>query len=375
MLVITMDKLQKWAILSRNIAGKKELDRLSCEYLNIDDNDPRLHTPEAVEMVSTLEKPPVDATVLAYPDAAYPPGLRQLRNPPPILYVLGTTDVLSAGPCVAVVGSRSASAYGMTVTADFCRDFCEAGFTIVTGGAKGVDSAAAQTALKFGGKVILVLGCGVDVVYPPENEDLFRQTTKAGGAIVSEFIYGTQPLSSLFPRRNRIIAALSDGCVVTEAGLRSGALITADHCLDLRRPLYAVPGNITSAGSAGTNSLIRSGALMATDGMQVASELKLALSFAESGIRRPNTPSEHTGEKRHSEKPTPSKPSQEPPQKILGLSADEEKIVAAIHEGGSSPAEISAKTGFDEAVLAPMLVMLELRGVIERRFGGKYDVK
>ena len=173
-------------------------------------------------------------TVLHSTDNGYPEKLRLLKNPPETLYVRGNADILTSGPIVAVVGSRNASAYGLSVTSSFCRDFCEAGFTIVTGGARGIDSAAAETALKYGGRLIIVLGCGVDIAYPPENAELFKRAMSSGGAVISEFPLGTQPLSALFPRRNRIIAALSDGCVVTEAGLTSGALITADYCLDLK---------------------------------------------------------------------------------------------------------------------------------------------
>ncbi len=369
-----MDKVKKWTALSAACGGSRsELERLCAEYETVSDSDPRLCTEEAKTLFASLDNPPVDGvTVLIYPDAAYPQKLKQLKNPPAVLYVLGDPGIIEGCPHIAVVGSREASLYGMTVTADLCRDFCEAGFGIITGGAKGIDSAAAQTAVKFGGKAIIVLGCGVDIVYPPENEELFSQIIDAGGAIVSEFPFGTLPLPILFPRRNRIIAALCDGCVVTEAGRRSGALITADHCLDLRRPLYAVPGNITSPGSAGTNGLIRSGALMATDGMSVASEIKLSLSFnGENFAAKPEKKKTRSAAKKAAI-PTEKEPERKKP---TGLSAEEEKVINAIQSNKTSPNEISLFTGLDEAALAPMLVMLELKGVIERKFGGRYTVK
>ena len=127
-----------------------------------------------------------DVTLLPYTEKTYPEKLRLLKNPPEVLYVRGNADILTGGPVVAVVGSRNASAYGLSVTSSFCRDFCEAGFTIVTGGARGIDSAAAETALKYGGRLILVLGCGVDIVYPPENAELFNRIILSGGAIISE---------------------------------------------------------------------------------------------------------------------------------------------------------------------------------------------
>lgn len=297
-------------------------------------------------------------------DADYPAPLRQLKTPPPELYVKGNADLLKRGPIVAVVGSRNATAYGLTVTSDFCRDFCEAGFTIITGGARGIDSAAAQTAVKFGGNAILVLGCGVDIIYPPENSELFERVLECGGAVISEFPMGAQPIASHFPQRNRIIAALSDGCVVTEAGLRSGALITADLCQDLRRPVFAVPGNITSSASAGANELLRSGAKMATSGLDVAAEIRLYRSFYEDVPAVPKAA-----------KPKVS-PVKAPDTKPLpkNLSPNDEKILSSIRSGKALLSEIATDTGLSEPVLAPAMVMMELKGLIKREFGGKYEL-
>ena len=303
-------------------------------------------------------------TLLHRGGAGYPARLQNLKNPPETLYVRGGTDPLDGGLCVAVVGTRAATAYGLSVTASFCRDFCEAGFTIVTGGARGIDTAAARTALKYGGKLILVLGCGVDVAYPPENAELFEETVKKGGTIISELPPGTQPISNNFPSRNRIIAALADGCLVTEAGEKSGALITAERCFDQRKPVFSVPGNITSGQSAGTNELIRSGAEMALDGLRVAAEIKLSMSFAEAVSAAPKA----IAEKRPVEKPSPR-----PEKKVAGLTPDEEKIMAAIRGGAATVAEISSAAGLDEVVLAPAMVMLEIKGVIRREFGGRYE--
>ncbi len=308
------------------------------------------------------------AAELRIGDNAYPQRLDKLKNPPELLYVRGKMNLAKAEPCVAVVGTRNPTAYGLTVTADFCRDFCEAGFTIVTGGARGIDTAAAQTALKYGGKLILVLGCGVDVVYPPENEGLFSATVESGGAIISELPPGTQPHSGYFPMRNRIIAGLCDGCLVTEAGAKSGALITADICFDLRRPVFAVPGNITSGQSAGTNELIRSGAQLVTDGLKAAAEMKLSLSFADRDRII-------AAEKVSTESPVSLAANPKKEKKaIQGLSPTEEKIIAAMEGGCESLDDISKTSGLNEADLAPTLVMLEIKGVIRRNFGGGYTV-
>lgn len=203
-------------------------------------------------------------------DPDYPPLLLQIADPPPYLYVKG--DPAGLEPAVAVVGSRRATAYGRTVTARLAEDLARRGVAVVSGMARGVDTAAHQGALAGEGKTVGVLGCGIDVVYPPENRELFDRVADRG-ALVSEFPLGTGPLAENFPRRNRIISGICRGVLVVEAAERSGSLITAQMALDQGRDVFAIPGNITSSGSSGTNRLIREGAKLVAGVEDILEEL------------------------------------------------------------------------------------------------------
>jgi len=193
---------------------------------------------------------------------AYPEHLRNTLDPPPYLYVKGELRA-EDGNAVAIVGTRKPTHYGMTVTRRIAGELSSAGFTIVSGMARGIDTQAHRGALAAGGRTIAVLGCGIDVVYPPENTGLMEEISAAGrGAAVTENPFGTQPESGYFPARNRIISGLSRGTVIIEAAEDSGSLITAKYALEQGRKLYAVPGNIGSLTSKGTNSLIKQGAIL-----------------------------------------------------------------------------------------------------------------
>ena len=203
-------------------------------------------------------------------DDGYPLHLRSLSDSPP-LYVRGALlreDALA----VAIVGSRRASPYGLGVAEDLARDLAARGVTIVSGLARGIDTAAHRGALAAGGRTLAVLGCGLDRAYPPENRALAGEIA-ARGAVLSQFPPGTPPLARHFPARNRIIAGLTLGTVVVEAAESSGALITAGLAGDLGRLVCAVPGRTTSPLSRGTNGLIRDGATLVRDWMDVVNEL------------------------------------------------------------------------------------------------------
>ncbi|MBN2282591.1 MAG: DNA-processing protein DprA [Deltaproteobacteria bacterium] len=188
---------------------------------------------------------------------AYPKLLRHIHDYPPLLYVKGT---LHPGEVtIAVIGSRKASTYGRFMTERLCRELCLQNVTIVSGLARGIDSAAHRAALTAGGRTIAVMGSGMDVIYPPENKELFHQIA-GSGAVVTEFPQMTQPKAEHFPRRNRIISGMSYGVVVVEAGEKSGSLITARLALEQGREVFAVPGMIDSPGSRGTHRLLREGA-------------------------------------------------------------------------------------------------------------------
>lgn len=213
--------------------------------------------------------------VLTLLDDDYPASLRTIPDPPPVLFLRGRftqQDALAA----ALVGTRRATVYGRTVAERFGRQLAQAGVTVVSGLAKGIDTVAQRAALDAGGRTIAVLAHGLDQVYPPENAALVTRLVEGDlGAAISEFPPGVPPDAANFPRRNRIISGLSRATVIVEAGHRSGALITADFALEQGREVLAVPGSILAATSEGTNRLIKDGAGPATEAQDILDALGL----------------------------------------------------------------------------------------------------
>lgn len=204
-------------------------------------------------------------------DNDYPQNLKSIYDPPPYLYVRGdfkNEDRLS----VAIIGSRSATNYGRQITETISKELSSLGITIVSGMARGIDSFAHQSALDAGGRTIAALGCGIDIVYPPENKGLMMRI-KDSGAVISEFPFGTPPEAVNFPQRNRLISGISLGTVVIEAADDSGSLITANYAVEQGRELFAVPGNVTSRMSKGSNSLIKKGAKLINSADDIIEEL------------------------------------------------------------------------------------------------------
>ena len=191
-------------------------------------------------------------------DPLYPALLKNIHDPPVVLYVLGAPELLNCRG-LGIVGSRAATHYGKDIAQQMAGSLSRQGFTIISGLALGIDTAAHNGALAAEGKTIAVLGCGLDIVYPPSNHNLYKRIASAG-AVVSEYPLGTKPDSFRFPARNRIISGLSLGIVVVEAANRSGSLITASHALEQGREVFAVPGRIDSVKSAGTHTLLQQGA-------------------------------------------------------------------------------------------------------------------
>jgi DNA processing protein len=208
--------------------------------------------------------------VVAYSSDDYPPRLKQIPDPPLVLYVRGDVKVLSQ-LAVAIVGTRRPTAYGSQVAERFARDLAQRQLVIVSGLARGIDSAAHRGAIEGPGKTVAVLGSGIDVIYPRENKRLAEQVAESG-ALISEFPPGTSPAPENFPIRNRTISGLSLGVVVVEAAEYSGSLITSRLAVEQNREVFAVPGNITSAQSFGPNHLIKQGAKLVDEWMDVVEE-------------------------------------------------------------------------------------------------------
>lgn len=215
----------------------------------------------------------IGAKIITVSDKDYPELLKQIYDPPPVLYGLGDISTLKYN-AVAIVGTRKASAYGKNVAENFARELASAEINVVSGMARGIDSYAHKGAVDAGGPTTAVLGCGIDIVYPPENLNLMKKIMNFG-CVVTSFPFGMRPLSSNFPARNRIISGISLGTLVVEAAQKSGSLITADFALEQGREVFAVPGSIMSPYSRGTHKLIKQGAKLVEDVGDILNELRM----------------------------------------------------------------------------------------------------
>jgi len=252
-------------------ARRTELESLRLKPETIESILKREFEDKAVEELENVKR--LDGDILILDDGTYPPLLREIADPPITLYVKGDWQACFERPCVAVVGSRMCSTYGENASEMLARDLASRGICIVSGLARGIDAAAHKGAIRGGGKTIAVLGTGIDNVYPRENTRLVKEILESGGAIVSQFPLGTPPLKDNFPYRNRIISGLSHGVLIIEASERSGSLITARLATEQDREVMAVPGNITSGNSYGTNYLIKAGAKLVQQWQDVVAEL------------------------------------------------------------------------------------------------------
>jgi DNA processing protein len=286
-------------------------------------------------------------SIISLEDAAYPEVLKLIPDPPPVLYVRGTLEPRDLNG-FAIVGSRRCSHYGREQAERFAALLAQAGFTVVSGGARGVDSSAHRGAMALpSGRTFAVLGCGVDVAYPPENHALFDQIVERG-AVISEFPLSTAPLKENFPRRNRIISGLSRGVLVVEADVKSGALITARQACDSHnRPVFAIPGLITNPMSAGPHALVRDGAVLVTGLEDIVDNLG-PLPHQTTLVTEEETPVVV-------EVSAPAL-----------LSERQEAIVSAIDLEPTSLDTIIGRTELAAEIVMQELTMLSLRGVVKR---------
>lgn len=287
------------------------------------------------------------ARILPFSAAEYPERLRMIPDPPPLLYVKG--EMLEADArAVAVVGARSASDYGIRITGELCHGLASLGFTVISGMARGIDGAAHGAALEAGGRTIGVLGSGVDVIYPPEHEELYRKINQHG-AVVSELPMGAPPLSYNFPGRNRLISGLSLGVVVVEATEKSGSLITAGLALEQGREVFAVPGEAGASRSRGPHRLIRQGAKLVESVEDIVEEIAPQLLARASAARQELAPA-----------------------LPLEVGMDARKVFGLIMERPLQIDEVIESSRLSPARVSEILLDLEIRGLLKQLPGKRF---
>lgn len=254
-------------ILGASAAALQEVPGVNKAHLRAVQEAERIDPRPELELAATR-----GVRLLSYDDPLFPKGLLESNDPPFLLYVKGTLIPEDAF-AVGVVGTRQASRYGREQAERFGAGLARAGFTVVSGLARGIDTFAHRGALTAGGRTIAVVGCGLEHIYPPENRDLFSEIAVTG-AVVSEFPMDIAPTRDTFPRRNRIIAGMSLGVLVVEAPERSGALITAHQALELGREVFAIPGRIDQESASGCHTLIRNGAVLVREVNDIVQELR-----------------------------------------------------------------------------------------------------
>lgn len=279
--------------------------------------------------------------VLTINHADYPISLKHIPSPPQKLFVEGDIACLSQ-PCLAIVGTRKPSHYAQKLTEKWAKVFSEAGLVIVSGLALGIDGAAHRGALQGKAKTIAVLGCGVDIDYPKQHRELKRAIIDQGGCVISEYPPGTPPLSTYFPKRNRIISGLSDGVVVMEAALRSGSLVTARLAVEQGKEVMAVPGSIHNPMTQGCHWLIREGATLVASVEDIAESLKLTITIHSPSIN----------------------------EKSDKLSKNDQHLLTFIQDHATPVDQIVAMSGLEFVEVCSILLNLEIAGRVEKVTGG-----
>ena len=286
-------------------------------------------------------------------DKGYPALLKEISDPPIGLYRKGNYEFEQR--CVAIVGSRRTTLYGQSVAKKFGAELARLGFCIVSGLARGIDTAAHEGALSVGGKTAAVMGCGIDIVYPPENLSLYRNIEEQG-AILSEFPFGRRADRQSFPMRNRVVAGMCEATVVVETDVNGGSMITARFAGEQGRLIFAVPGRIDQASSQGCHQLIRDGATLVTSVDDILNELSYL-----DGLRP---------------LPIPEKEGEQRLRPGLGLSEAEAAVLEQFH-GGEMPVldQLSQRTGLSIPELSATLTLLELKHLVVKRADGLFEAK
>jgi DNA processing protein len=343
--------------------------------------------------------------LMTYQDALYPQRLKNIDTPPMVLYYKGTVLPFDELPVVAVVGSRKASGYGLTVAKRMGYQLGASGGTVISGAARGIDSLALEGALSAGASVAAVLGNGLDIIYPPEAGRLYEDIQK-NGCLLSEFPPGTPPYGRNFPQRNRILSGLSLGVLVVEASRRSGSLITANLALEQGRDVFAVPGNIGLEVCEGSNALIQEGAMLASCGWDILREYEAL--YPDKLHRRdggkhltlsPQDRSQDADALKPENGETDKKPEKQGGnvknipssgenridngqkrnyidlQQIKStLSPDEQAIVSVLEQGQRHVDDVIAETGLAPARVLSSLTLLEVKGYVTQQPGKRFDL-
>lgn len=342
---------------------------------------------EARQILNTCDEKGI--SILTYGDGAYPTRLKNIPDPPIVLYYKGCLPDWDNLPVIAVVGTRKASAYGMQAAAKLGYQIAACGGLVVSGLADGIDAWAMKGALLAGKKTVAVLGCGADVVYPAKNKELFVQTEKQG-CILTEYIPGTPPNSWHFPQRNRILSGLSAGVLVVEAPEKSGALNTAHHAADQGRDVFVVPGNIDAENCAGSNQLLREHAIAVLSGYDVvreyeclyphsvirnpdgeAAELLVAQKPVCPSISKANAPSHDKKSIDNREKSGYSVKH----DAFSGLTSEEQAVVNQLTRTPKTVDAVIAETQLPTGKVLSILTMLAMKGVVQNHPGKCVSLK
>ena len=337
-LALNIDQVLDITVPSLELAKAARCSEKALEQLRID-LDNRAGVDNALDKAHAH-----NAIAITAADTQYPKALGELELPPPCLFckTAQATDLLNA-PAIGIVGPRNADPYGIEVARLFATDLSASGLTVTSGFARGVDGAAHEAAARNNSPTVAILGCGVDIPYPRQNQKLIESIIASGGMIVSEFPMGTQPAAWHFPIRNRLIAAQTLGMLVVQASMRSGSLISARLALDCGREVFAVPGRIFDQRSRGTNALLRDGAHVALNAQSVLDAL--SLSVREELLRRQ-------------------------------LGADgalrRKALLEHLDQGPQTADALAENLGFPPATILSDLTEIELSGEVERLLGGRF---
>ncbi len=284
--------------------------------------------------------------VVTWGDETYPPALRETHSPPLVLYVRGKLETRDRH-AIGIVGSRRTSHYGLKATKKLAFQLAHAGLTVVSGLARGIDTAAHEAAIASGGRTVAVLGSGLGKLYPPENRALADRIADGHGAVVSEFPIDYPPDKQSFPLRNRIVAGWGDGILVVEAPARSGALITANQAADAGRTVYAVPGPIDRPTSQGANNLIKNGATLVTEASDILDDLGVL--FHASDL-----------------------PKNDPSPKARSLPPDEKTVYDALDDSETNIEELIKRTGLTSPIVSTTLLRLQMKRLVKQLPGQNF---